>query len=89
MSRMIKCFNHKFFGENNRAQTWSRWFFPVVNTIEGMREIDHYLQQCIRVISTGHHSKSNYRVTYSDLKEMGYRSLVHEYYKRKKQRVNL
>lgn len=79
---MIRTFNNKFFEDNDpSALTWSRWFFPVINSTEGLREIDRYLQQNIRYLLTGKHSKTNYRLRYARMKELGYRSLVHEFYK--------
>ena len=84
MKTMINCFNHKFFESNDpETLTWSRWFFPMITKTEGLKEIDHYLQQNIRFLSTGKHSKANYRINYEQLKEFGYRSLVNEYYKNK------
>ena len=81
MKGMIRIFNDKFFGgEDPATLTWSRWFFPVINRTDGLRELDHYLQQELRHLSTGRHTKANYRVRYGDLKALGYRSLVHEYY---------
>jgi len=82
MKGLINHFNRVFF-ENGDAETltWSRWFFPVINHTEGLREIDHYLQQNIRFLSTGKHRKTNYRADYPLLKQLGYRSLVSEYYK--------
>ena len=38
------------------------------------------MQEYIRYIITGRHYKGNYRITYEQMKEWGYRSLVHEYY---------
>ena len=84
MKGLIRTFNNKFFegeGEDPEVLTWSRWFFPVINRTEGLREIDNYLQQYVRYLSTGRHTKANYRVRYADLKALGYRSLVHEYYR--------
>ena len=60
--------------------TWSRWYFPVINCANGLQTLDHYLQQSVRVLATGKHSKANYRTTYNLMKRLGYRSLVHEYY---------
>ncbi|MBO6081408.1 MAG: group II intron reverse transcriptase domain-containing protein [Bacteroidales bacterium] len=81
MKGLIRKFNAKFFeGENPELLSWSRWFFPVINRTEGLKEIDGYLQQYLRYLSTGRHTKTNYRVRYKDLKALGYRSLVHEYY---------
>jgi len=82
MKVMIRIFNRKFFESNNPHDlTWSRWFFPVVTVENGFSEIDSYLQQYIRYIPTGCHGKKNYKTTYGKLKDLGYRSLVNEYYK--------
>lgn len=81
MKGLIRKFNAKFFeGDDPDALSWSRWFFPVINRTEGLKEIDGYLQQYLRYLSTGRHTKTNYQVRYKDLKALGYRSLVHEYY---------
>ena len=85
----IKAMNKKFYGGNSMeidedAFTWSRWFFPNITTDRCLKEIDEYMQQYIRYVITGRHYKGNYRVTYEQMKEWGYRSLVHEYYKTKK-----
>ena len=82
MKGLINYFNRKFFeSDDPETLNWSRWFFPVINQTDGIKEIDHYLQQNIRFLSTGKHNKTNYRVNYEKLKELGYRSLVNEYYK--------
>ena len=82
MKGLIRIFNDKFFESGDpRALTWSRWFFPVITRVDGLREIDSYLQQYIRYLGTGRHTKANYRIRYADLKALGYRSLVHEYYR--------
>ena len=84
MKGLINYFNRKFFeSDDPEILTWSRWFFPVINQTDGLKEIDHYLQQNIRFLSTGKHNKSNYRVDYEKLKKLGYKSLVNEYYKYK------
>ena len=82
MKALINYFNRKFFESNDpETLTWSRWFFPVITQTDGLKEIDHYLQQNIRFLSTGKHNKTNYKTDYAQLKVMGYRSLVNEYYK--------
>jgi Retron-type reverse transcriptase len=87
MRVMIRIFNRKFFENRNPHDlTWSRWFFPIVTEKDGLQEIDAYMQQYIRYIATGSHGKKNYKVTYEMLKELGYRSLVNEYYKYKSRR---
>ena len=81
MKGLILKFNAKLFeNEDPDSLSWSRWFFPVINQTEGLKDIDLYLQQYIRYLSTGRHTKVNYRVRYRDLKALGYRSLVHAYY---------
>ena len=86
MKALTRYFNTKFFEADDDAMlTWSRWFFPIINQTEGLREIDRYLQQYLRFVATGRHNKANYRIGYAQLKELGYRSLVHEFYKTKKQ----
>ena len=82
MKVLIRYFNKKFFDSDDATMlTWSRWFFPLINQTEGLKEIDHYLQQYLRFVATGKHNKATYRIRYAQLKELGYRSLVHEFYK--------
>ena len=86
MKALIKHFNNKFFeSDDPDTLTWSRWYFPILTQTEGMNEIDRYLQQQIRYLSTGKHNKANYRIDYAMLKALGYKSLVHEYWSFKKQ----
>ncbi len=81
---LIKIFNKKYFDETEENRfTWSRWFFPVLTTDEGLKELDAYLIQYVRYLYRGRHYKGNYKVTYEDIKKLGFRSLVHEYYKGK------
>ncbi len=77
----IRTFNRKFYEEEGEDRfTWSRWFFPVLTSVEGLHELDLYFQTYIRYLYSGRHYKGNYRITYERMKELGYRSLVHEYY---------
>lgn len=81
----IKAMNHKLFDNGEGTEfSWSRWFFPNLTTDAGLKEIDSYLQQYIRYCVTGRHYKGNYRIRYDQMKEWGYRNLVHEYYRSKK-----
>jgi len=82
MKALINHFNRKFFeSDDPETLTWSRWFFPVITQTKGLKEIDHYLQQYIRFLGTGKHNKTNYKTDYAQLKALGYKSLVNEYYK--------
>lgn len=79
----IKAMNYKFFAQEEGTEfTWSRWFFPNLTTVNGLKEIDIYMQQYIRYCVTGKHNKGNYRITYGQMKEWGYRNLVHAYYQK-------
>ncbi len=79
---MLRVFNRKFFEDSHANElTWSRWFFPMITTSNGLKIIDNYLIQYLRFLSTGRHCKQNYNVRYNTLKELGYKSLVNEYYK--------
>lgn len=75
----------KFFGRGNDDDfTWTRWFFSLITTDEDLVEIDRYLQENMRYLSSGRHNRANYRVRYADLKACGYRSLVNAYHRYRK-----
>ncbi len=77
----IKVFNRKLFeSSDDNELCWAKWFFPVINKTESLHEIDLYAQDCIRYLISGKHTKSRFNVRYDDIKALGYRSMVHEYY---------
>ncbi len=77
----IRVFNRKLYDNPKMHDlTWARWYFPVITTPESLRELDHYAEDCVRYLVSGRHTKARFNVRYADLKEMGFRSLVHEYY---------
>ena len=77
----IRVFNRKLFEASEENDlTWSRWYFPVINTADSLKVIDLYAQDCIRFLISGRHTKARFNVRYEDMKALGYRSLVHEYY---------
>lgn len=79
----IRIFNHKLLEVNEDSDlTWSLWFFPVITTSKSLHEIDLYAQDLLRFLISGTHTKSRYNVRYEDLKALGYRSLVNEYYRK-------
>jgi len=86
--KMIRIFNKKFFDETDEnGFTWTRWYFPVINDTEVLKDIDRYMVENIRYLYSGRYYKGNYRISYDQIKALGYRSLVNEYY-RYKQSVN-
>lgn len=79
---MIRVFNNKFYRESNTKDlTWCKWFFPVITTHKKLEEIDNYFVQYLRYFYTGKFTKKNYIIKYQTLKNLGFRSLVNEYYK--------
>ena len=80
----IKYYTRKFFDNSVQNEiTWCRWYFPIINTDKTLHVIDQYVQDCIRYLVTGKYTKANYNFRYEDMKKLGYRCLVNEYYKRK------
>ena len=79
----IRIFNSKLFeNDGDNELCWSEWFFPIINTTESLHQIDLYAQDCIRYLVSGRHTKSRFNVRYDDIKALGYRNLVHEFYSR-------
>ena len=77
----IRSMNRKFFDcEVSSELTWTRWYFPLINTDATLKEIDRYMQEWVRYLATGRHSKKKYDFRYAEIKKAGYVSLVHEWY---------
>ena len=77
----IRVFNRKLLeSPADNELSWSRWFFPLITTADSLRVIDRYAQDCLRWLISGRRTKGRFDVRYEDLKRLGYRSLVHEYY---------
>jgi len=73
--------NLTFFGNGEGQRIdYAKRYFPIITRTESLAELDHYTQMYARYIMTGRFSKKNYNLRYDDLKKLGYRSLVHEYY---------
>ena len=80
-SAFIRIFNRKLLEcPENSELSWSYWFFSVINTADSLKAIDSYAQECIRYIISGKRTKARFSVRYADLKRLGYKSTVHEYY---------
>ena len=84
---LIRTFNRKFYNEKHEdCFTWSRWFFPVITTDRSLQELDSYLIEYVRYLYKGRHFKGNFKISYDDVKELGFRSLRHEYYLSRKEK---
>lgn len=82
----VKIFNKKLYDNPITTElTWTRWYFPIINTTSTLNMLDRYMQDCIRYIVAESRAKKRFRFKYEMIKELGYKSLVHEYYKLKKE----
>ena len=77
----VKYFNKRLYtSEDPHEINWSRWYFPLITTDKSLKVLDAYMQDCIRYIVTESRTKSRYAFRYEQIKDLGYRSLVHEWY---------
>ena len=68
--------------ENLNSFSWVERIFPVITSDARLKRIDAVAEDCIRFVGTGRKTNAKYRVKYSDMKELGFRPLVHSYYNR-------
>lgn len=83
----IKGMNGKFYARDSEDKTcWMEWYANTITTTKSLEEIDTYMVQYIRYILSGKQKgyKKNAEIPYEKIKELGYRSLVNEYWKIKK-----
>lgn len=77
----IKHFNRKLYTTQSTGEVnWSWWYFPQINTHKSLKEIDAYMQDCIRYVATGSRTKGRFNFTYSQMKGLGLRTLVNSWY---------
>ena len=80
----IKHFNKKLYtSESSSEVNWSWWYFPLITTDKSLKEIDNYMQECIRYVATGSRTKSRFLFRYEQMKELGLKSLVNVWYRYK------
>ncbi len=79
----FKRFNRKFYCADDAGElTWARWFFPVLTCDTGLKQIDDYLLEYARYLTTGRFNKRNYTaLPYDKAKQSGFTPLVREYWK--------
>ena len=54
----IKRFNRKLYDSDAPNETnWSRWYFPVINTDKSLKELDTYMQECLRYTASKTHKR--------------------------------
>ena len=78
--------NSALFGQeigeefNGRDAGFVERYAYIINTTESLHKLDRYVQLYARYISTGKFRAKNWSITYEDLKKLGYRSCVRDYY---------
>ena len=81
----IKHFNRKLYtAESCSEVNWSWWYFPLITTERSLKEIDAYMQDCVRYVATGSRTKSRFDFTYDQMKELGLKTLVNSWFSFKK-----
>jgi hypothetical protein len=87
---MIRSFDNKFYDlTGTNSFSWIRFYFPVINTTNGLSEIDRYMTDCLRYLFTGRHSLKNRSIPYDKLRKLGYTPLKAEYYRWRKENALL
>lgn len=75
--------NRKLFENPKHSElTWCRYYFPLITSDKKLKELDAYIQMCIRYVMFESHGKKTYNLRYEQMKALGYRNLVHEFYER-------
>ena len=78
----IKHFNKKLYASESSSEVnWSWWYFPLITTDKSLKEIDHYMQDCIRYVATGCRTKSRFDIRYEQMRELGLLTLVNTWWK--------
>lgn len=82
----IRKINFKLYSDQEDSINWSRWYLPNINTTKSIKYLDLYFVNCIRYLDSGtwHRGKKFYSLSYKEIKNLGYRSLINEYYRVKK-----
>ncbi|MBP3894610.1 MAG: hypothetical protein J6D34_11300 [Atopobiaceae bacterium] len=80
---MIDRLNRYFYGHESMLHklNWKSFFFMIVTRPDSLHELDLYVQDLVRYVATGKKTNAKYRMTYDAMRDLGYKPLVHEYYK--------
>ena len=71
-----------FFGkkQNDHEFNWVIHAFPIITRTDSLKQLDSYVQDCIRVVGSGKLGDAKYRIRYDAMTAAGYRNLVYAYY---------
>ena len=59
----------------------------MINTDKSLKELDTYMQECLRDTASETHTNARFNCRYEQMKALGYHSLVSEWYKWKKNTI--
>ena len=68
-------------GNEDHELSWRDFFFHVLTRPDSLHGLDLACQDLIRRVATGKRGDARYRFRYEDIQALGYRPLVHEYYR--------
>ncbi|MEG1426418.1 MAG: reverse transcriptase domain-containing protein [Oscillospiraceae bacterium] len=81
MCIFISRVNRALFWDGRRQTSFALRCFPLITKLDRLKDLDFFVQNYIRYLPTGRFTKKNYAVRYDQLKDMGYKNLVGEYYR--------
>lgn len=77
--RIDRYFYHT--GNEEHELSWRDFFFGVLTRPDSLHYLDVSCQDLLRRVATGKRGGARYRFRYEDIRALGYRPLVHEYYR--------
>ncbi|MEG2094466.1 MAG: reverse transcriptase domain-containing protein [Lachnospiraceae bacterium] len=81
MRIFINRVNRAMFWDGRRHTSFALRCFPLITKLDRLKDLDSFVQNYIRYLPTGRFTKKNYAVRYDLLKDLGYKSVVGEYYR--------
>ncbi|MBO5609293.1 MAG: hypothetical protein J5929_02805 [Eubacterium sp.] len=75
-------YGYRYVDTEEESYSWIERVFPTITTADRLHIIDKVSEDCIRFVGTGRKTNAKYRITYDDIKRLGFRPLVHSYYHR-------
>ena len=82
---MTRKLNRYFYGvENEHELSWRDYFFRTITRPDSLHGLDLYCQDLLRIVATGKRGDARYRFRYADMRKLGYRPLVADYWHSRK-----
>lgn len=82
----VKGINKKLYTQWDDSINWSLWYLPNINTTKTIKWLDDYFVNCIRYLDSGtwRRGRKYYNLQYTDIKKLGFKSLLNTYYRLKR-----